>query len=246
VKELISRSLSRFGCLLSSLGIKIAKRFGKTEVWIDVGAHHGESSVAEARRNPGIKVYAVEPNLQSASKLTGHLPNYLVLPIAIAEVNGFADFHLNAYDQASSLLPFNEEGLKSWEGPSLQASSVVKVPTVRLDTLMNMLGVEEVDFLKIDAQGMDLAVLRSAGRRLSDIRKIQLEVWVAPVSLYVGTPSKAQTVSFLEDSGFHLVHSEKQSEGKEENLTFIRAELDQQRLPSPQKLKSHSVESVHS
>jgi FkbM family methyltransferase len=204
------------------VGTKIVTRYGTQGTWIDIGAHGGESTFSQARHNPGLKVYAVEPNLRAVAKLVGRLPNYVVLPMAIAEKNGCAEFHVNAYDQASSLLPFNQAGLTSWVGQELKVDSVVVVPTMRLDTLMGMLEIERVDFLKIDTQGMDLAVLRSAGKRLGDIGKITLEVCVAPIPLYLGAPSKAEVVAFLEAAGFCLIDTEEQSHGQEENLTFLQ------------------------
>ncbi len=101
----------------------------------------------------------------------------------------------------------------------------VTVPTIRLDTFMDRMGIQTVDFLKIDTQGMDLAVVRSAGRRLRDITKITLEVGVAAVPLYVGAPCKDEVLSFFDEAGFALVGAEKQTYGQEENLTFIRKEL---------------------
>jgi FkbM family methyltransferase len=225
VTKKANKPIRWFGNALRSAGTRIARRFGSTEIWIDIGAHHGESSLPNAKNNPGLKVYAVEPNLRAASKLVGRLANYVVLPMAIAEKDGSADFYVSVYDHASSLLPFNEEGLRTWAGHDLKIDSVVTVPTIRLDTLMGMLEIEKVDFLKIDTQGMDLAVLRSAGTRLGDIGMIRLEVWVAPVPLYSGAPSKQEVVAFLEGSGFSLVETEKQTDGQEENLTFVRTDL---------------------
>jgi FkbM family methyltransferase len=218
----LGKLIHRFGLRLQRLAERITRRKGEGEIWIDIGAHNGESSFEYAQQNPSLKVYAVEPNLRSVSKLVGRLPNYFVLPLAIAEQDGSADFYLSAYDQASSLLPFSEDGLRDWDGQDLKTISVSRVPTIRLDTLMELLNVESVDFLKIDTQGMDLAVVRSAGQRLKDIAKIRLEVWVGQAPLYVGAPSESQVVGFLEEAGFTLTHSEEQTGGREHNLTFTR------------------------
>ncbi len=45
----------------------------------------------------------------------GRLRNFVVLPIAIAERNGSAELHLNAYEASSSLLRADEAGVKSWD-----------------------------------------------------------------------------------------------------------------------------------
>ena len=82
--------------------------------------------------------------------------------------------------------------------------------------------IDKVDYLKIDAQGMDLAILRSAGSRLADVAKITIEVDLSPRPLYVGAASKSEAVGFLRQAGFELLRTEKQTYGQEENLTFVR------------------------
>src|SRR5438445_3607966 len=83
-------------------------------IWIDVGAHEGETTFPFASVDPTLLVYAFEPNLHAASRIMGRLRNYVVLPIAIAERDGSAELRLTAYEQSSSLLPVDEVGIKSW------------------------------------------------------------------------------------------------------------------------------------
>jgi FkbM family methyltransferase len=193
------------------------------EIWLDVGAHHGEKTLAAARRNPALRVYAFEPNLVAASRLMGVLANYAVLPVAVAEQNGCAPFYLNSYEAASSLLPFVPEGLARWiGGGDLAVTATLTVPTMRLDTFLDGAGIRKVAYLKIDAQGADLAVIRSAGERLKDIDRISLEVQTTPFELYRGASHKDDVLRFLTSAGFRLVQTEAQSFDQEENLTFIR------------------------
>jgi hypothetical protein len=96
------------------------------------------------------------------------------------------------------------------------------VPTIRLETFMDRQNIRQVDFLKIDAQGADLAVVRSAGRRISDIRRINLEVQVTAWPLYQNSSQKDATIAYMDSVGFSLESLQKQSHDQEENLTFIR------------------------
>jgi FkbM family methyltransferase len=216
-------SIHWVGQALRKSGTEILKRSGLQGVWIDVGAHHGEKTLPYARQNPGLRIYALEPNLEAAARLIGAAPNYIVVPVAVSETDGVADLNLNAHDEATSLLPFNEAGLASWIGGEvLRVERVIKVPTLRLDTFMKLMQIEKVNFLKIDTQGMDLRVLRSAGERLRDIEKITLEVAVTQVALYEGAGTKDEIVALMKDKGFVLEEVEKQTHGQEENLTFAR------------------------
>ena len=209
------------GRLLRRAGNALLKQASLKGIWIDVGAHLGENTLICATQNPEVTVYAFEPNLRVASSLFGLAPNYFVIPMAVAETDGSALFHINSYDHASSLLKMDEDARRLWKGgEALREESVLTVPTIRLDTFMSVVGISRVDFLKIDTQGNDLGVIRSAGQRLRDIRKITLEVDITARRLYQGSPSKDEVLSFLEGAGFRLISKERQSHEQEENLTF--------------------------
>ena len=196
----------------------------REQVWLDVGVHNADRTLEAARQNPALRVYAFEPNLAAASRLMGVLANYVVLPVAVAERDGSAPFYVNRYQAASSLLPFEPEGLARWiGGGDLAVTATVTVPTMRLDTFLDGAGIRKVDYLQIDAQGADLAVIRSAGERLQDIGRISLEVQTTPFELYRGASRKDDVMRFLTSAGFRLVETEAQSFDQEENLTFVRA-----------------------
>jgi len=206
---------------LHSVGAKIFRRGGIKGLWLDVGAHMGETTLMQALQNPGLTVYAFEPNLRAVASLIGRARNFIALPMAVAETDGCAQLHMNSFEEASSLLAMDEASRRSWKGgEALREESVVTVPTIRLDTFLDLMRIPLVDFLKIDTQGNDLAVVRSAGKRLGDIRKITMEVDVSRRRLYQGSPSKQEVLSFMLAAGFTLISSEQQSQGQEENLTF--------------------------
>jgi len=211
------------GRALRRAGTELLRVVSPEGIWIDVGAHRGETTLHHAIRNPNLKIFAFEPNLQAAVGLTGKACNYIAIPMAIAEADGQTEFHINRFEAASSLLPMSEESRRKWKGgEALAVESTVIVPTIRLDTFMRLAGIERVDYLKIDAQGMDLAVLRSAGSRLKDVAKITIEVDLSPSPLYVGAASKSEAIDFLRQAGFELLQTEEQTHGQEENLTFVR------------------------
>ncbi len=202
-------------------------------IWIDVGAHLGEKTLEAARADPELRVYAFEPNLAVARKLLASPSNYIVMPLAVTSFNGFVQFRFNADDACSSVLPLNPEGVKAWiereeaggivrSGEGLTETGKVLVPSMRLDTFMDVYGIAEVDWLKIDAQGLDEGVVRSAGNRLRWIERVTLEVQITPIPLYVGASTKEEVVDYMEEQGFALVSSTTQSLGQEENLDFMR------------------------
>ena len=54
----------------------------------------------------------------------------------------------------------NVAGLKTMES--------IMVPTIRLDTFMELMQLERIDYLKIDTQGADFMVVKSLGTRILD------------------------------------------------------------------------------
>jgi hypothetical protein len=57
--------------------------------------------------------------------------------------------------------------------------------------------------MKVDAQGYDLEVIKSAGKYLKKIRKIQLEVKAeGATGFYAGQPTPSEVKAFMEKQGF--------------------------------------------
>src|SRR5262249_52269350 len=147
-----------------------------------------------------------------------------VLPMAVDERDGAADFHVNRCRAASSLLALVPEGVSRWQGgEDLDVEATTTVPTIRLDTFLNAADIGKVAYLKIDTQGNDLAVLRSLGGRLKDVARIDLEVQITPVPLYQNAAEKQEVIDFLTRAGFDLIDSVSQSHDQEQNLTFVRS-----------------------
>jgi hypothetical protein len=118
-------------------------------------------------------------------------------------------------------LAVDDANARQWVGDQgINVVSRTIVPTIRLDTFMNLAGIQTVDYLKIDPQGADLSVVKSPGDRVRDLRKIYLELSVTPFPDYHGAANKGEVIEYLAARGFKLAAVESQSNGQEENLTF--------------------------
>ena len=188
---------------------------------IDIGAYDGSAvsiPYAEDRNN---LVYAIEPIPALAGKIRSYgLPNLHVFCAAIGEEEGVATFYLNQDQQTSSLLPNHAEGVWVPYTDSLKTVNTLEVSVLRLDNFMKANHIVEVDLLKVDAQGYDLQVIKSAGELIRKVKRIQLEVQITP--LYKGSATKDEIIEYLKSAGFRLVNSWTQTEGLEENLEFFR------------------------
>jgi len=124
------RPIEWTGRALRRAGTEMLRRGGIKGIWFDVGAHHGEFTLSYANRNPGLTIYAFEPNLRAAVSLMGRAPNFVVIPIAIAETDGHAKFNINSMDAASSLMQICEEAREAWIGGT---SLSVEIHSLRSD-----------------------------------------------------------------------------------------------------------------
>lgn len=146
-------------------------------------------------------------------KLRRQAPWVHAFPMGIGAKNTISEFQISKNGHSSSLLSNNEEGVAEMVGHSKGATwdwkgeveSVRKeyIWTVRLDTLIDKLPTDAIDYLKVDAQGYDLEVVKSAGKYLKQIRKIKLEAKMSGTKgVYEGQPDPKEIAAFMEQQGF--------------------------------------------
>jgi FkbM family methyltransferase len=208
----------------------------------DVGANNGDST-KELLNDPDVELYAFEPNpilFDDLKKLQAANPRYHPYPLAIGEKDEETVFHLagpidplhplNHQEGVSnygcsSLLPFSETVQDEWPDRSdFHSFASLPILSVRLDTFLEKTGISHIDYLHIDAQGMDLAVLRSLGRFLANVDKGVLE---APINdkkkIYEGSHTCEEAILFLLNNNFRITDIEKNdSLGNEVNIYFQR------------------------
>lgn len=182
---------------------------------IEVGAYDGSDSLVYYSR--GYTVYTFEPKKDLYENLvnkTKHLPNYHVIPKAVSLKNGTTMFNICNHGGASSILPFrpSEELIKTWS-PSrtdVHYSGIsYEVETTRLDTFIeeNNLQDTTIDYLHIDAQGVDLDCLKSLGKYMKNVLSGVVEtVKEEHKSIYIGQTENtyAHVEEFLKANGFKI------------------------------------------
>lgn len=208
----------------------------------DVGANNGESTW-QFLEDPEVELFAFEPNpilYADLCKKAETNSRYHPVQYAVGEQEGKSTFRLagpidprnplghkegiSNYG-CSSLLPFSDSVRQEWPNrPDFQEFAQVPVLTVRLDTFMKHVHIDEIEYLHIDAQGMDLAVMRSLGSYLNKVKRGVLE---APINdkkkIYEGSHTCDEAILFLLNNGFKITSVEKNDvEGNEVNIYFER------------------------
>ncbi len=137
----------------------------------DVGANKGEFSQHVLESNPNSQVYAFEPNSSicgsSLEKLRKNYPDrFRVNLVALGTDSGSGELYGSQLmnGQLGSLIPFNanSEGWNSHSDLLRSNNSVIESETVAIlavSELAESLAQETIDFLKIDTQGTDVAIL---------------------------------------------------------------------------------------
>jgi FkbM family methyltransferase len=152
-------------------------RVNSEDVVVDVGAHIGRYALIAARN--ASKVVAVEPDpsnfqlLQRNVSLNG-FSNVVLIPKALSSVAGTRPLVLAGKENTgTSRLVSGESAVN--RSPDAN-SSVVSVETETLDQLVDANGLTRIDWLKIDVEGHEIAVLQGGESALRITRRLALEV----------------------------------------------------------------------
>lgn len=125
-------------------------------VILDIGAHIGCASIYFAHRFPTASIYAFEPMPANFALLERNIeayPHIQAFPVALGEGEGTVEIALSAHD-----------GLGNYGGFSFHYDDKKDITPVRMEhpsTYLPAIGVEQVDFIKIDTEGHEYDVLRS-------------------------------------------------------------------------------------
>lgn len=137
--------------------------------------------------------------------------NSMILPFAISSSIGFADFYVTALDGCSSLKAPKATNDSRYslhiKTVCAEKAEIRKVPTLSLEYVLGSLLPREipVTHLKIDAQGHDLAVAKSASTLLKSVHQVTLESYPDDCPpFYDGQPLCSEIVSYMAELGFAL------------------------------------------
>jgi len=171
----------------------------------DVGANAGQ--YGRLLRSIGYRgpIVSFEPIPELAKALeieSGKDGNWSVEPVALDEVSREVTFNVMAGSQFSSIKTPKEIDADLLD----EANRTVK--TITLTTALLSEYFDEYKskykfsrpFLKIDAQGADLAVARGAGSRLTEFVGVQTELSVRPI--YEDQPLLSEALDFFDRNGF--------------------------------------------
>jgi FkbM family methyltransferase len=201
---------------------------------IEVGAYDGTDSLKY--HNNGYIVYTFEPKKDLFNNLinkTKHLTNYTIIPKAVSLINGTTKLNICKAGGASSILSFrpDHELVETWTNnrTDIQYSGIsYDVETIRLDTFIEEYGLQDtiIDFIHIDAQGVDLDCLKSLGKYITNVLAGVIEtIKDKNKSIYINQEDNTldNVREFLSLNGFKIVRIDSNDDTEcEYNVYFER------------------------
>jgi FkbM family methyltransferase len=146
------------------------------EVIIDAGANIGLTSIFFANEYPNARIIAIEPEESNFEMLRKNTAPYRNVEIINAALWG-ENCELDIFDpqEGHSAFRTKSESPTGIAGPK-------KVRGVTVDRLMQELGIEFVDLLKIDIEGAELEVFADPVRWIDRVGTIAIELheWLRP------------------------------------------------------------------
>jgi FkbM family methyltransferase len=182
-----------------------------------VGAHVGEEAAIYSANNVE-QVIWFEANDSLFSSLSENIGKYkmdhFIVPYALFDENRQLKFNVTNNYQSSSVFELDKHAQYY---PQIVISEVKQIQACRLDSLIELedkyLPWTDFDFVNIDTQGAELAVLKGMGLYISQPSLMGVFLEVNRESLYKGIPLISEIDEFLFGKGFHRVLTKWTKEG---------------------------------
>lgn len=174
-------------------------------VIMDIGARGGPEGMWGAFKDVADFIN-FEPDAEECEKLRRDYrsPRILFHPIAVGRANERRRFYLTKFLQSSSLHPANPAFMNRFPMTTTDVVGEIELETVTLDSFVADNKIGHVDFMKIDAEGADYAILVGAEKMLSaqGVLGAKVEIQFDPAAR--GTEVFADIDTFMRAKGFRL------------------------------------------
>ena len=170
---------------------------------VDVGANRGQFSLMCRRLKPLARIVAFEPLAEPAQIYQAVFEDDAGVRLhrcALGTKRGEMAMHVSARDDASSLLAISKVQTDNFPGTG--AVELRMVPIAPMPDFIPPSDMGLRNLLKIDVQGFELEVLKSAGPLLPWFRWVYVECSYVP--LYEGQALADQVAAYLQEQGFRL------------------------------------------
>lgn len=177
-------------------------------IFIEAGAFNGKDTLQLAGHFPDAAIHAFEPLPEIYKELiknTQSAPSIKPYQIALSNKTGMATFHVADHPkrpgkicQAGTLLAPQDRLNYS----PITYPHTTQVPTITLDRWAAQNQVSTIDFIWLDLQGLELAVLKASPKILQNVTVLYVELNF--IQAYEGQPSALELHEWVLSQGFTL------------------------------------------
>ena len=185
---------------------RLAAQLPDPVVAVDVGCRWGFAEKWTALA-PNVRLIGFDQDSDECARLReqyGDSIDATLAPVTLGAVAERRSFRRFAFAGANSLHAHDEAAIAHFdiarEGDALD--EVVEVDVETLDQWCAGHDVERIDAVKLDVQGHELDVLAGALARLRQVRAVEIEVSLNPIT--AGTPLFGEVDAFMREQGFYL------------------------------------------
>jgi len=139
---------------------------------VDAGAHIGTFTLLASKMvGEQGKIVAIEPQQDSFLQLTKNLEinkikNVIPINIGLSDFNGNKDFFVDKESACSSFIL----------NPDRQIISKPSIKVKTLDSILQEINIDKVDFFKIDTEGAELEILKGAKQTIIKNREMKMAI----------------------------------------------------------------------
>lgn len=209
---------------------------------LDIGARGGPKEDLEPLA-PAVNVYCFEPDAAECDRLNtafrksaSPFNEVRFFPVALGGNGGRRTLHVTRHPGTSSLLPpLPEAGAKFSRPQYTDVVKTVEVETVPLDMFADQNALPKISFIKIDVEGFELEILKSAEQMLAaSVVALRTEVSFFPLRegqpLFCDMADYLKTFDFIPMGFAELHHWRRYSKEKHMRMTddpipFSRGQL---------------------
>jgi FkbM family methyltransferase len=186
-------------------------KWKRKPILFDVGAHYGQTTLELKKRFPESTIHAFEPFSESFKKYTlatRNLKGISANQSALGKKTTKLSLNVNKLTATSSLLRTDDRAFETWNLSNVAqtvSTEIVDVSTLD-EYLANNTAIEEIDLLKIDAQGSEYDILEGAAKTAEKglIKLLYMEIIVMPT--YEGQRDLSELLAKASQLGF-LLHN---------------------------------------
>ena len=153
--------------------------FENSSVFWDVGANIGLYSIYAAHKK-SCKVVAIEPSIFNLEILAKNIALnnaerlVTIFPIALTNQNSQGLFSMSSDEVGGALSTFGKD--YGYDGKKLDFKFQFQGIGMRMDNAVDLWGLDQPDYVKVDVDGIEHLVLEGFGEKLKKVKSLLIEV----------------------------------------------------------------------